>query len=98
MSSKILLLKTEDGCLYIENEIPDMLEGVFIHWDIYNWTPSKVRKYKVMWLNIINVLHSKGIKGIYALPPSEFEEKLIKMFNFKDTGLTFNGYKLMRYH
>jgi hypothetical protein len=94
---KHVLLKTEDGCLYIENGIADYLEGIFIHWDIYNWTPSNVRKYKRMWLDIVVNLHNKGLKDIYALPPSEFEEKLIKMFGFKDTGLLFNGFKIMRH-
>ena len=74
-----------------------MLDGVFIHWDIYKWCPSRVRSYKKMWLEITDYLKDKGIKGIYALPPSPFEEKLIKMFNFKDTGLTYHGFKIMRY-
>ena len=91
------LLETEDGTLYIENDIPHMLDGVFIHWEIKKWCPSKVRQYKKMWANITDQLTDKGVKGIYALPPSEFEEKLIRMFSFKDTGLRFNGNKLMRH-
>ncbi len=94
--AKTILLKTEDGCLYIENEIPEVLSGVFIHWEISNWTPSKVRKYKRMWIYIVKKLRDKGIQNIYAIAPSEYEEKLIKLFSFRDTGLTFNGYKLMR--
>jgi hypothetical protein len=91
------LIETEDGCLSVENDVPHMLDGVFIHWDIYKWCPSRVRAYKKMWLEITDYLKDKGIKGIYALPPSPFEEKLIKMFNFKDTGLTYHGFKIMRY-
>lgn len=74
-----------------------MIDGVFIHWDIYKWCPSKVKKYKKMWLTIVDKIQENRPGGIYALPPTEFEEKLIKMFSFKDTGLTFRGYKLMRY-
>lgn len=94
--SRRKLLETEDGCLWIENAISDRLSGVFIHWDIYSWKVSKVKKYKRIWKDIVSILRERGIKNIYAIPPSEFEEKLIKMFGFEYTGLTFHGYKLMR--
>lgn len=91
------LLQRNDCCLYIENEVPDMIDGLFIHWEIYDWSPSKVKEYKNTWPQIAAELYRQGVRGLYALPPSEFEEKLIKMFGFKDTGLRFRGYKLMRY-
>lgn len=95
--SRIILIKDEDCCIYVENEIPHYIEGAFIHCDIYQWSHSKVRKWKKKWANIARVMKDKGINDIYAIPPSEDEEKLIKMFGFKYTGLTFNGYKIMRY-
>lgn len=90
------LLKTEDGCLSVENNA-DFVDGVFIHWEIYEWSPSKVRKYKKMWVEIVAALHRRNVKGLYAIPPTCFEERLIKMFGFKDTGLTYRGHKLMRH-
>jgi len=90
------LLETEDGCLTIENNA-DFVDGVFIHWEIYNWSPSKVKMYKEYWVEIVAALHRRNVKGLYAIPPTEFEEKLIKMFGFKYTGLTYRGYKLMRH-
>lgn len=91
------LLETEDGCLWIENYISHLLDGVFIHWDVYKWTPSKVKYYKDLWNNFIVLRLKSKWKNIYALPPSPREEKLIKMFGFIDTGLTMRGNKLLIY-
>jgi len=94
---KYKLVDRKDCCVYIENEVPDLIDGVFVHWDIFEWSPSKAKEYKASWAEIAPYLLDKGIKGLYALPPTEFEEKLIRMFGFEDTGLRFRGYKLMRY-
>lgn len=94
---KMLLVDRDDCRVYIENDVPQMIDGVFLHWDILEWSPSKYKEYKQTWEQIADYLLEKGIKALYALPPSEFEEKLVKMFGFKDTGLTFRGFKLMRY-
>lgn len=91
------LIETEDGCLWIENEVNHLLSGIFIHWDIYTWSPSKVKYYKQLWNEcIVGKLMNKFGK-VYAIPPSEHEEKLIKMFGMKYTGLTFQGNKLYTY-
>lgn len=91
------LIETEDGCLWIENEVSNFLSGVFIHWDIYRWTPAKVRYYKTLWNECITHRLEEKFGNIYALPPTEKEEKLIKMFGFEDTGLRMRGNKLLKY-
>ena len=94
--NKYKIFESEDCILYMENEIPGMLEGVFLHWEIFSWSHSKVKKYRKLFAHVINKLNTEGIQNMYAIAPSSFEEKLIKMFGFEDTGLLFNGYKLMR--
>lgn len=91
------IIETEDGALFIENGIKEMIDGVFIHWEIYRWTPSKVKYYKDLWNNYI--VHKLLIKyaSIYAIPPTEKEEKLIKMFGFDDTGIRLQGNMLLKY-
>jgi len=91
------LIETEDGCLWIENEVEHFIEGVFIHWEIYAWSVSKVKYYRELWHNIICPRLLLSYRDIYAIPPSSKEEKLIKMFGFNDTGLRFRGNKLLMY-
>lgn len=91
------ILETEDGALFLENKTNGYISGAFVHWEIYNWSPSKVRYYKRKWKEIVEVIFRNGVPALYAIPPTEFEEKLISMFGFKYTGLMFHGYKLMRY-
>lgn len=88
---------TEDCTLYLENKTDGYMEGAFLHWEIYKWSPSKVKFYKTRWKEIIEVIRKNGIANVYAIAPSSFEQKLIEMFGFKYTGLVFHGYKLMRY-
>jgi hypothetical protein len=91
------LISTEDGTLYIENHISDMLSGVFIHWSIDKWSVSKVKYYKDLWHNFIAQRLECKFGSIYAIPPSQKEEKLIRMFGFTDTGLRMRGNKLLKY-
>lgn len=91
------LIETEDGCLWIENEAKHFIDGIFIHWDVYIWKVSKVRYYKELWHTIISPRLLSSYGKIYAIPPGPKEEKLIKMFGFKDTGLRFQGNKLLMY-
>ena len=91
------IIETEDGCLWIENEAKHFIEGIFFHWDIYVWSHTKVRYYRELWHNIICPKLLVFYKEIYAIPPTEKEEKLIKMFGFEDTGLRFQGNKLLIY-
>lgn len=91
------LIKTEDGTLYIENHISEMLSGVFIHWDINKWSVSKVKYYRDLWHNYITHRLIAKFGNIYAIPPTSKEEKLIKMFGFEDTGLRMRGNKLLKY-
>jgi len=93
----IEIIKTEDGAIYIENEIQHMLSGVFIHWEVYKWSPSKVKYYKDLWHNYIVPRLKAKWGNIYAVPPTGKEEKLIRMFGFEDTGLMFRGNKLLKY-
>lgn len=94
---KKVLLCDENATLYIENEIPHMLDGVFLHLDVNNWSHNLVKKYRRILTMVVAELNSNGINNIYCLPPSPFEEKLVRMFGFKGTGITFSGYKLMKY-
>lgn len=91
------LIETEDGCIWIENEAKHFIEGIFIHWDVYQWSHNKVRYYRELWHNVICPKLLAKYKNIYAIPPTEKEEKLIKMFGFIDTGLRFQGNKLLMY-
>lgn len=95
--SQVVLVENNYGKLTIENDVPDYLSGIFIHWEIYEWTPSAVKFYKKVWNETIAKKLLTKFNNIYAIPPSPKEEKLISMFDMKDTGLLVRGNKLYVY-
>jgi hypothetical protein len=67
----------------------------FIHSKVNQWSLSKYKKYLLIFGGILNNLKDKNILTVYAIPPSEKEEKWESLFGFKDTGMKVQEFKLM---
>ena len=91
-----LLIRTDDGALYLDNTSDQFMDGAFLHFEVYRWNLSVYKRFLGVWQEVKKALARQGFKAIYATPPSKKEEKLIKMFGLKETGITVGSYKLMR--
>ena len=67
----------------------------FIHSDVKKWSLSKYKKYLLIFAEILNQLHKEGIDELFAVPPTEKEEKWQGLFGFTDTGHKIDSYKVM---
>lgn len=88
------IYKDDDVEVLVEKE-PDIMEGVFLHLNLNNWSVSKFKRYQQILKMITKQLRDNGMNKIYATAPPGKPEKLIKMFGLKETGITFSGFKLM---
>jgi len=89
------IYSSEDGKVYIDNSVNGYLNGAFLHLELNNWSVSKFKLYKKIWVKIQEYLIAHGYEDVYALIPDE-KEKLIKMFGLTDTGIRINKFKLLR--
>lgn len=89
----------EDEDILVTFEVaPVFMQGAFIHTTVKSkLTLSKWRKFKGLWPHIVGFLHNIGVYNIYALPTDEMAEKWEKHFYFVDTGVTYEGQKIMKY-
>ena len=76
------IINNDDGRLRIQwvNDLP------FIHLQLYNWTPSAFKKYKVIWSKLLKDLGSKGVPCVFVMIPDD-DEKLYhfeQMFGFEE--------------
>lgn len=67
----------------------------FIHSTISSWSLSKYKKYISVFSKVLNDLNKEGVEVLYAIPPSEKEEKWQKLFGFTETIHMIGKYKLM---
>src|SRR4030042_5937416 len=67
----------------------------FIHSEVKKWSLSKYKKYLLVFAEILNQLHKEGIDELFAIPPTEKEEKWQGLFGFVDTGHRIEGYTVM---
>lgn len=88
----------DDADLKIVMEVaPSFMRGVFIHSEVKSFSKSKYGKAKYVWSRLVEYLHSHDIHNIYALPTDSIAEKWETKFGFVDTGVTFEGQKIMKY-
>lgn len=86
-----------DEDITISLEYYENLNMHFIHSNVTNWSLSKYKKFLLIFGTILNSFRERDIKTVFALPPSEKEEKWERLFGFSDTGQIINNkYKLMR--
>lgn len=102
---EFIVYQDDDLLLTAENE-EDQIDGVFVHTRIHSISPSKIKKYKRVWKEVVNAFRDKGITNIYATPLGEhdsstkgmsMDEKWERVFGFKWTGVYLQGFKLMKY-
>jgi hypothetical protein len=89
------IYSSDDGRVFIDTSVGGYLDGAFLHLELNNWSISKYKLYRKIWIKIQEYLLQEGYKDVYALPPDD-KEKLIKMFGLEDTGIRINTYKLLR--
>lgn len=89
------LYASEDGVLWLDTSVEGYLNGAFVHLDINNWSTSKFKFYLKVWAKAQELLIEDGYTTVYSTTPNE-SLKLIKMFGLKETGITVNGYNLLR--
>ena len=88
--------------LYTDEDITISLEYhentkmYFVHTKVISWSLSKYKKYILIVGKELNKLEIRGIKQVFAIPPSEKEEKWQMLFGFSDTGMRIKEYKVMR--
>lgn len=71
--------------------------GVFVHTNVKcKFTISKYKKFKQIWINILDQLKEEKWKYVFAIPPSEKEEKWQHCFGFEYSGIKVNKHRLMR--
>ena len=88
----------EDEDVHVVFELaPTFMEGVFIHTTVKNFSLSKMKKFKQLWPHIVGYIHNIGVYNIYALPTDDMAEKWERQFSFIDTGVTYEGQKIMKY-
>lgn len=85
-----------DEDIVISSEWSDKLNGFIVHTKVKNWSLSKYKKYLLLVGKELNKLREKGIVEIFAIPPTEKEEKWENLFGFKDSGFRLGKYKIMR--
>lgn len=95
--STFCLLYADPDIKCVMERAPAFMEGAFIHTEVHEFSKSKYAKYKYLWPQIVNYLEEQGIKNIYALPTDDKAEKWETHFGFVDTGVTFEGQKIMKY-
>ena len=93
---EFIVYQDDDLLLTAENE-EDQIDGVFVHTRIHSISPSKIKKYKRVWKEVVNAFKDKGITNIYATPLEDMDEKWERVFGFKWTGVYLQGFKLMKY-
>lgn len=84
-----------DEDVKVSLEWVDVLNSYAIHTKVNEWSLSKYKKYLSVFAEILNTLEKEGVTKIYAIPPSEKEEKWEELFGFKDSGLRIGQYKIM---
>lgn len=88
--------------LYTDEDITISLEHFeknnmyFVHTKVINWSLSKYKKYLLIVGRELNKLKSRGIVEVYAVPPTEREEKWQMLFGFSDSGMRIKEHKIMR--
>lgn len=96
---EFIVYQDDDLLLTAENE-EDQIDGVFVHTSFSQGkrlTPSKIKKYKRVWKEVVNAFKDKGVINIYATPLEDMDEKWERVFGFKWTGVYLQGFKLMKY-
>ena len=87
--------------LYSDEDIEITIELIgedstcFGHTLVKSWSLSKYKKYLKIFAIEKEKLRLRGITRVFALPPSEREEKWERLMGFIDTGFKVGPYKLM---
>ena len=85
----------EDNDVIVKLEWFEELKAYTIHTEVHNWSLSKYKKYIHILGKILNNLKSEGHTKLYAIPPTEKEQKWEELFGFKETCMTYGNYKIM---
>jgi len=88
----------DDKDVVVSLEWSEVMNSYFIHTDVKAWSLSKYRKFLGILGKLTTDLHARGFEYLYALPPTEKEEKWEELFGFEDSGERIGDYKLMRLH
>lgn len=91
-----LLLRDENGALYLDTTSNQFMDGAVLHLEIYNWSHNIYKKLRRKLELVSEALRNKGYKEIFATPSDSKAEKLLTMFGLEYTGITIGGFKLMR--
>lgn len=97
MTSKFTTLYEDKDAVLIMEEAPYFMDGVFMHTTIKHFSKSLYKNYHNIWNDVVDVLKFNGVNNIYALPTDEMAEKWETKFGFVDTGVTFEGQKIMKW-
>ncbi len=89
------LYSDEDIDVSVE-EYDEFYEGVFIHTNVKQFSLSKYKKFKHIWIHVRAGLRLEGYKYVLALPPGDKERKWESMFGFEPTGIFVKGQEIMR--
>lgn len=76
-------------------KFPLLPKGWLLHTKVNSWSISKYKKYLLIFGNLLNNIQDNKL---YAIPPSEKEEKWQMLFGFKDSGLRVGSYKIMEFN
>lgn len=94
---RFITLYEDDDITLLAEIAPSFMDGVFLHTEVKQFSLSKMKKYISLWGEIVPYLHEQGHRNIYALPTDSVAEKWETKFGFKDTGVFFEGQKIMKY-
>lgn len=95
--SVFTLLYSDPDIKCVMEKAPTFMNGAFIHTEVNTFSKSKYKKYKLLWEQIVAYLREQNIVNIYALPTDDVAEKWETHFNFVDTGVYYEGQKIMKY-
>ncbi len=97
MISTFVTLYESDNAKLIMERAPYFMDGVFMHTEIKHFSKSLYKEYQDVWNSVVVYLKERGVNNIYALPTDEMAEKWETKFGFVDTGVTFEGQKIMKF-
>lgn len=95
--STFCVLYEDDDIKCVMERAPSFMDGAFIHTEVKGFSKNKFKKFKALWPEGVKYLRSQGINNLYALPPNEQAERWEKAFSFVDSGVTYEGQKIMVY-
>lgn len=95
--SKFQLLYEDEDITIVMEQAPSFMRGAFIHTNVRAFSKERYKKYKYIWNRLVEYLHSNNIYNIYALPTDTKAEKWETKFGFVDTGVQYEGQKIMKY-